>query len=668
MSQKSADSDHGLLVEPSAKKPDTLARFRHRLRRMVRSTVSRNESRQTNLVDEVIRISNRMEQKSETELLETAYQLRAKAHSHDQLISILPLAYGLVRECSRRVHQQSHYRVQILAGIELFNGGVVEMATGEGKTLATLLPVFLHALAGKGGHVVTANDYLAKRDAEFARPVFGLLGISVGCVDEALPREKRRHEYQRDVTYGTAREFGFDFLKDRLAKNDAQNGRAPFGVGGVGTASESVQRGHHFAFVDEADSVMMDDARTPLLIANASEHGDLRESMIQWCQKQAPAMVVDKDYVVTPRRRTVKLTRAGSRKISQLCDPVLLQQLGFEEVLIQAENALTANHFFKRGQQYVIQEGEVAIVDESTGRISDGRKWQNGLHQAIEAKEGLAITSATSTMARVTVQSFFRQYQHLAGITGTAKSLSREFKKVYDLSVTPIPTRLPIQRIDQGKRIFRDNSSKDRAIALDTLARTQSGQPVLIGTPSVRVSQRVSAELEKLGISHVVLNCLQHDQESTIVSRAGERGRVTVATNMAGRGTDIRISPEVLQMGGLHVIATEMHVSSRIDRQLIGRSARQGQAGSFQFFLSLEDELFANAGINLAATSKINEHRTQGSSQELEGHWLRHFVQAQKQSESLQEKQRFELLERENQRDKICRQIGLDPCLEMLDE
>jgi len=605
-----------------------------------------------------------MELKSEAELQEITHQLRTTAHSHAQLKSILPLVYGLVRECSRRVHQQSHYRVQILAGIELFNGGVVEMATGEGKTLATLLPVFLYALAGKGGHVVTANDYLAKRDAEFARQVFGLLGLSVGCVDEALPREKRRREYQKDVTYGTAKEFGFDFLKDRLATNEFHDGRTPLLSHGVDTTSESVQRGHYFAFVDEADSVMMDDARTPLLIANATEHSDLRESMIRWCHKQALSLVIEKDYILAPRKRAVKLTRSGSRKISQSCDPALIQHLGFEEVLQQSENALTANHFFKLGQQYVIQEGEVAIVDESTGRISDGRKWQNGLHQAIETKEGLEITSATSTMARVTVQSFFRKYQHLAGITGTAKSLSREFKKVYDLSVTPIPTRLPTQRADLGKRIFKDNASKDRAIAIDTLARIQLGQPVLIGTPSVRVSQRVSGELKNFGIAHEVLNCLQHEQESTIVSRAGERGRVTVATNMAGRGTDIKILPDVLQIGGLHVIATEMHASSRIDRQLIGRSARQGQPGSFQFFLSLEDELFATVGINLGVARKPNEHQTP----ELDGHSLRHFVKAQKQSESIQEKQRLELLERENQRDKLCRQIGLDPCLEMLDE
>ena len=500
MPLETEESSLGLLDANSTNQGGTWSGITHRLRHLFRKQSHGIESRRSSLIDEVIGISDRLQRNSMAELRDLSHQLRLAAHSRTQLKSILPQAYGLVREASRRVHQQSHYEVQILAGVGLFEGGIVEMATGEGKTLSALLPAFLYALVGKGCHVVTANDYLAKRDAEFARQVFEMLGVSVGCIDESLPRENRRAEYQKDVTYGTAREFGFDFLKDRLANSQSTGSLTPFHSQGAGETPGTVQRGHYFALVDEADSVMIDDARTPLLIAEASENSAMKQQMIRWCQNQIPSLNEGQDFILSPRRRSVKLTQVGSRKVLQQCQPAWIQEFRSEEIFQQSENALVANHFFKLDRHYVIQEGEVAIVDESTGRISDGRKWQNGLHQAIEAKEKLEITVATTTMARVTVQSFFRKYQHLAGTTGYGNIGVSRVQKSLRLVSHQHSNSLAISTSGPWQTSLCEQSRQGSGDRDRHLSRLQHGQPVLIGTPSVRVSQRVSAVLEEFGM------------------------------------------------------------------------------------------------------------------------------------------------------------------------
>ncbi len=613
------------------------------------------------LARDVIQISDSLRGCSDSQLLDKSQQLRSAASSHDALASMMPEAYALVREAARRAHDQAHFEVQIEAGIGLFDGGIVEMQTGEGKTLAALLPTYLYALIGKGCHVVTSNDYLARRDANFAAAVFERLGISVGCLNESLRREHRANEYCQNVTYGTAREFGFDFLKDRIANHRSGDSCA---FPGYPTSSvNSVQRDHYFAIVDEADHVMIDDARTPLLIAAPGDDLESRRAMIRRCHQIATNLNMDAEFELNQTRRNSKLTNLGCRTALRQCDSNWITQFGAEQIYAQVENALAACHFFQRDRHYVVVNGEISIVDESTGRISEGRKWQNGLHQAIEARENLDISVATETLARITVQSYFRRYQHLAGLTGTATQVAREFEKTYGLKVTPIETRLPSQRNGLPDRIFADFAGKSRAIARETAMRIGTGQAVLIGTPSVRVSDRISFALLEFGIRHEVLNCREHKQEALIIKHAGLPGRVTVATNMAGRGTDIRVDPAVLGCGGLHIIATEKHTSARIDRQLIGRTARQGEPGTYQFFLSLEDELFTLAGQQ--PKTRIAAHAT---GNELGPGWIKVFEEAQRKLAKMHEQQRLDLLKREQKRNGLCRQMGLDPCLEMLDE
>ena len=511
----------------------------------------------------------------------------------------------------------------------------------KAKTLAALLPAYLFSLIGKGCHVVTANDYLAKRDAEFASAVFKRLGVSVGCLFENLERNKRKAEYDRNITYGTAREFGFDFLKDRLAENLADGG------------SDAVQRGHFFALVDEADSVLIDDARTPLLIAKPADADEARQELVRACHEVSLKIKNQIDYQLIPNQRVAQLTKAGCLSVLKRCHSRLVLSAGTSTIYEQVEKSLCANFLFDANRHYVVNnEGDVAIVDESTGRIADGRKWQNGLHQAVEVKEGVTITGGTQTLAKVTVQTYFRNYHSLAGLTGTAQQVTRELKKTYDLKVITVPTRRPSNRLAIRERIFRTYAEKSKAIAETTRRRIDAGQAVLIGTPSVESSQKISQTLNENGIEHHVLNCLEHERESGVIQAAGRAGRVTVATNMAGRGTDIHIEESVLTNGGLHIIATARHSSSRIDRQLIGRTARQGHPGSYQFFLSLEDESFLAAGQGTQKSRLVKST----------------FDRVQSKIERQHEQQRIALLEHEKHRNKLCLQMGLDPCLEMLDE
>jgi len=607
-----------------------------------------SRTKASRLVAEVIALSDAFKSKSNPELWDISNSLRGLVDSGQPIEDHLPIAFAVVREASRRVHNQAHYEVQVLAGIGLLNGTIVEMQTGEGKTLAALLPAFTRALTGKGCHVVTANDYLARRDAQFARAVFERLGMTVGCLDENLPRMQRPDEYAKDVTFGTAREFGFDFLKDRLSSVS----------GGI-----HVQRSHHFALVDEADSVMIDDARTPLLIAGESEPDPVRVNLISRCHQVALSLAQSEDFQLDTRQRTTTLTKLGCLKVLKHLDGFLFQRIGKEDIFEQVENSLTANHLFHRGHQYIVDDSKVVIVDESTGRIADGRKWQNGLHQAIEAKESVAISAGTETLARITVQSYFRRYQYLAGLTGTAKQAANEFKKVYSLGVTQVPTRLPSKRLALPERIFATYDQKANSVAIETKERQLKGEAILIGTPSVEASRKISAALSSVGVEHVVLNCERHEDESRIIENAGQPGRVTVATNMDVIGTDIHVGYEVFQNGGLHVIVTERHSSSRIDRQLVGRCARQGQAGSFQFFLSLEDEL-----LSMVSRPKSTFGNAENSSSELGKKWIKRFDSAQLSIEKQHEQQRLELYDQEVKRNKRCLEMGLEPVLDLLEE
>ncbi len=600
------------------------------------------------------RIANRSQQlasESDQVLAEIATALRWKARRGALPRRLLVESFAVVRESARRAHGQSHFLEQLVAGIALTQRQIVEMQTGEGKTLAALLPALLQALYGCGVHVVTANDYLARRDAEFAAAVFQRLGISVGCVHHGLDRSLRSAEYRADVTYGTAREFGFDFLRDRLTADAADEN------------SPAVQRGHYFALVDEADNVMIDDARTPLLIATSVEPDETSLALYQWCTRQARNLVEGTHFQIVQRQRIVKLTHLGCRHALRPAKTTEIKSLDIERIYRQLEKALAAEHLLRRDRDYVVRDGAVEIVDESTGRVSEGRKWQDGLHQAVESKEGVEITASNQTAARITVQNYFRRYRLLAGLTGTAHAAQREFQKVYKLGVTVIPPRLPGRRARCRPRVFPSLVSKYEAIADEIQWRLCGGQAILVGTPSVRASQQLSGVLSARQIDHAVLNCTRHDEEAEIIRRAGQPGAVTIATNMAGRGTDILVDPQVLAAGGLHVIATEMHSSCRIDRQLIGRTARQGQPGSYQFILSLQDEL-------LASGDAVSNGATDGrrANRELSTAHLRLFHAAQRRVEKQHARQRIDLLKHEQQLLKTCRSIGLDPLLEAIDE
>ncbi len=626
-----------------------------------------NGLRWRSVTRQILAHSETLRSLDESELNRLGRELRWKAFSGVSLRKLLTDAYALVREATRRAHGQRHYPVQILGGISLFEGGIAEMQTGEGKTVTAVLPAFLHALTGQGSHVITTNDYLARRDADFAAPILDRLGLSVGCIEGRLQPDERRREYAKDVTYGTAKEMGFDFLRDRLKlKSPVDIDRRPeIFLTERPDNQRPVQRGIHFALVDEADSILVDDARTPLIIANSDANDAPTNALARWCIRTAGLLVQDFDFIYQPQHREAHLTEAGCRKLTGLPKPGLIDSIGMERIYHQMERSLTAIIGFVRDRDYVVAEGKVVIVDESTGRVMQGRKWQNGLHQAIEAKEGLTMTAANQSAARITVQSFFNRYTHLAGLTGTAAEVSRGMKRTYHLRVFAIRTNRPCVRIGHAARVFTTRAAKWNAVADEIGRLTTSKRAILIGTPSVESSELLAAVLRQRRIEHQVLNCRHHEQEAKIVARAGETGCVTIATNMAGRGTDIKIDEEVRRGGGLHVIATEMHSSARIDRQLVGRTARQGDPGSFQFFLSLEDELLRC--LKPRRLQKIRRRARSGADGELPRHWVSLFKRTQRYLERLHKKQRRKLLKREEQRNRVYDRMGLDPCLEMTD-
>lgn len=487
-------------------------------------------------------------------------------------IELIPESFATIREASKRVLGMRHFDVQLMGGIALFNGSISEMKTGEGKTLTATLPLYLIALEGKGAHVVTVNDYLAKRDATEMGVLYNWLGLSVGCILSQMSDEDRQKAYSCDITYGTNNEFAFDYLRDNMKFS----------------LDEYVQRDHHFCIVDEVDSILIDEARTPLLISGPSE-GD--PSLYYVANDIIPRLQKQTHYTVDEKARSATFTDEGIITVQELLKIENLFKIEHSNLLHHLNQALKAHSLFRLDVDYVNRDGQIIIVDEFTGRLKEGSRWSDGLHQAVEAKEGAQIKSENQTLASITFQNYFKLYKKLAGMTGTADTEAEEFQKIYNLDVVVIPTNLPMKRIDEADIIYKNKLAKYKAVAELIKSLHAKGQPVLVGTIAIETSELISSYLKKENVPHEVLNAKQHEREADIVKNAGQRGSVTIATNMAGRGTDIKLTDETKALGGLYILGTERHESRRIDNQLRGRSGRQGDPGNSKFFLSLEDDL-----------------------------------------------------------------------------
>lgn len=509
---------------------------------------------------------------SDSSLANKTNEFKARLAKGETLDDILPEAFAVIREASRRVLGMRHFDTQLIGGIILHRGNIAEMCTGEGKTLVATAPVYLNALEGKGVHVITVNDYLAKRDSEWMGQVYKFLGLSVGLIIHDLDFNQRKIAYNSDITYGTNNEFGFDYLRDNM----------------VTSLDQMVQRPLHYCLIDEVDSILIDEARTPLIISGP---GQKSTDAYYTVAKLVPQLKKEEDYTIDEKQKTVAPTEAGVGKMEKLLHVENLydaENLELNHLFVQA---LRAQTMMTRDKDYVVKDGEVVIVDEFTGRLMYGRRYSDGLHQAIEAKEGLEVQRESQTLATITFQNYFRMYDKLAGMTGTAKTEEQEFIKIYGLPVLQVPTNKPIQRKDLPDVIFKNKRGKYKAVVREVERRHATGQPMLIGTTSIEQSEELSHMLDQANIPHSVLNAKYHEREAAIVALAGQKGAVTIATNMAGRGTDISLGEGVAELGGLAIIGTERHESRRIDNQLRGRAGRQGDPGSSQFFLSLEDDL-----------------------------------------------------------------------------
>lgn len=509
---------------------------------------------------------------SDSSLANKTNEFKARLAKGETLDDILPDAFAVIREASRRVLGMRQFDVQLIGGIILHRGNIAEMGTGEGKTLVATAPVYLNALEGKGAHVITVNDYLAKRDSEWMGQVYKFLGLSVGLIVHDLDFEQRKIAYNSDITYGTNNEFGFDYLRDNM----------------VSSLDQMVQRPLHYCLIDEIDSILIDEARTPLIISGPGQKSTDNYYVMS---KLVPQLKLGEDYTIDEKQKTVAPTEAGVSKMEKMLKVDNLYDTDNLELNHLFVQALRAQAMMERDRDYVVKDGEVVIVDEFTGRLMYGRRYSDGLHQAIEAKEGLQVQRESQTLATITFQNYFRMYDKLAGMTGTAKTEEQEFIKIYGLEVFQVPTNRPVQRKDLPDVIFKTKRGKYRAVVREIERRHATGQPMLIGTTSIEQSEQLSHMLKEAGIVHNVLNAKYHELEAQIVAQAGQKGQVTIATNMAGRGTDIVLGEGVSELGGLAIIGTERHESRRIDNQLRGRAGRQGDPGSSQFFLSLEDDL-----------------------------------------------------------------------------
>lgn len=601
------------------------------------------------IVDQINALEPKISALTDEQLKAKTPEFQERLKKGETVNDILPEAFAVCREASKRVLGMRHYDVQMIGGIVLNRGNIAEMRTGEGKTLVATLPVYLNALTGRGVHVVTVNDYLAKRDAEWMGRLYGWLGLTTGIIVHGLNDQQRKEMYACDITYCTNNELGFDYLRDNM-KFDL---------------NDYVQRGHYFSIVDECDSILVDEARTPLIISGPAESSTDKYYAVN---SIIPHLKRDVHFTMEEKTKTASLTDEGNAKVEELMGLSNLYDPQNIEILHHVYQGLKAHYLYRRDVEYMIKDGEIVIVDEFTGRLMPGRRWSDGLHQAIEAKEGVEVKSENQTLATITFQNYFRMYEKLSGMTGTADTEAVEFKKIYNLDVNVIPTNRPIQRRDQEDVVYKSEQAKFKAITADIKERTAKGQPILVGTASIEKSEALSAFLRKEGIRHEVLNAKHHEREAEIVAQAGRKGAVTIATNMAGRGTDIMLggnaemlakasvgnddSPEfqdalakvksqvekereeVRSLGGLYIIGTERHESRRIDNQLRGRAGRQGDPGESRFYLSLEDNLMRifngeriqkimemlNIPEDEPITAKMVTNAIEGAQRKVEGH------------------------------------------------
>lgn len=591
--------------------------------RILAKILGTNNARHIRRLEGVVRQINAFEPSISTltdeALAAKTNEFREQLSQGKKLDDILPEAFAVVREASKRTLGQRHYDVQLIGGMVLHEGNIAEMKTGEGKTLTATLPLYLNALTGKGAHLVTVNDYLARRDAAWMSPIYNALGLTVGIIQHNMSDSDRRAAYNADILYATNNELGFDYLRDNMKFR----------------LSDYVQRDLNFAIVDEVDSILIDEARTPLIISGASDEGS---GLYVEVNRIIPRLKRDEDYEVDEKHRQVQLTEAGNDKVEKALNVANLYDVANINLLHHVHQALRAHVLFKRDVDYVVKDGEVMLVDEFTGRILSGRRYSEGLHQAIEAKEGVKVERESQTLAAITLQNFFRLYKKLAGMTGTAVTEAEEFHRIYKLGVISVPTNKPMIRVDHPDLVFLTKGAKNRAIVTDIKERHLKGQPILVGTISIEASEELSEHLAQERIAHDVLNAKQHQREAEIVEHAGESGRVTIATNMAGRGTDIKLTPDALAAGGLYILGTERHESRRIDNQLRGRSGRQGDPGESRFYLSLEDDL-----IRIWSGDRMKTWMERAGMSEdecIESRWVSKTIE---QSQQRLEKQHFEM-------------------------
>ena len=542
------------------------------------------------IVDKINGLEAEISKLSDEELKNKTTEFKKQLEEGKTLDDILPEAFAVVREASKRVLGMRHFDVQLIGGIILHQGRIAEMKTGEGKTLVATLPVYLNALTGKGVHVITVNDYLAKRDSEWMGKLYKFLGLSVGLAISQMEPSKKREAYNCDITYGTNNEFGFDYLRDNM----------------VIYKEQAVQRGLNYAIVDEIDSILIDEARTPLIISGqANASSDLYKRADNFVSRLTPKIIVEEDikdeeqeednekydYIVDLKAKSASLTAKGIKKAEEFFRVENFNDLDNSDIVHHVNQALRAHGIMKKDIDYIVKDGEVLIVDEFTGRIMPGRRFSDGLHQAIEAKEHVKIKRESKTMATITFQNFFNKYEKKAGMTGTALTEEQEFRNIYGMDVIEVPTNEPVIRKDWEDAVYKSKKGKLNAVVQEVIESRDKGQPVLIGTKSIEASEELSNLLRKNGVEHRVLNAKFHEQEAEIVAEAGIHGKVTIATNMAGRGTDIKLDDEARAAGGLKIIGTERHDSRRIDNQLRGRSGRQGDPGESRFYISLEDDI-----------------------------------------------------------------------------
>ncbi len=642
-------------------------RWRNALLALVGLPWQRRRARAALQIDRVRHWEAELHRLSDPELRRFGLRLAGRARGGEALARLLPEAFGAVCVAAQRNVGLRPFDVQLAAGVVLQEGAVAELATGEGKTLVAVLPAFLNALQGKGVHVTTVNDYLARRDADWTGPVYRALGLSVGVLQGEMDDAGRAEAYRADVTYGTASEFGFDYLRDRLKLQRARAaGRmdftAPWLPGGLPDAGEgTVQRPvHHFALVDEADSIFIDEARTPLVIGGMRERLPPEEQVVyHWADRVAAALTEGRHFRLDRKRGRVELTKQGKQQARWSNPPWGPHSHAMDKLLEHIERAVQARFRYYRDQHYLVDDdGKVVIIDEYTGRRMKERHWSDGLHQAVEAKERVPITRPSEHSAQITFQSYFRLYKTLSGMTGTAAQNGWELRRVYKVWVVCVPTNQPVLRQVWPDRVFATEDTKFDAVAQEVARLQGLGRAVLIGTRSVDKSEALSRKLRRAGVDHQVLNARQDGHEAEVVAQAGQPGRVTIATNMAGRGTDIKLGPGLAEAGGLHILATERHEAIRIDRQLAGRAARQGDPGSVQFFLSLEDELLEGLGRAHAAALRLRARRGEGTTWQA---YLPLFRLAQRRIERRHYRERADLMAYEKNRRELLKDLAADP-------